>query len=117
MPTILRKGPYRFFFYSHETNEPPHIHVERDMGSAKIWLEPPCLASCTGFAPKEFRRIVRLTEKNRVVLLEAWNDFFGKQCRHNNPQPAPGRRLYRGRTDGRRARFCAHRLVSPSRPG
>ena len=36
MPTVLRIGPYRFYFYSHEPNEPPHIHVDRDDLSAKI---------------------------------------------------------------------------------
>ena len=27
MPTILRKNGFRFFFYSNERNEPPHVHV------------------------------------------------------------------------------------------
>ncbi len=30
MPTILRIGPYRFYFYSHEPNEPPHVHIDRE---------------------------------------------------------------------------------------
>jgi Domain of unknown function (DUF4160) len=38
MPTVLRNGAYRFYFYSHEPNEPPHIHVDRDRLSAKFWL-------------------------------------------------------------------------------
>jgi hypothetical protein len=25
-PTIHREGPFRFFFYSHEPREPPHVH-------------------------------------------------------------------------------------------
>ncbi|MBW6456390.1 MAG: DUF4160 domain-containing protein [Trueperaceae bacterium] len=28
-PTVLRDGPYRFFFFSNERGEPPHIHVQR----------------------------------------------------------------------------------------
>ena len=28
MPTVLRSNGIRFFFYSSENNEPPHIHVE-----------------------------------------------------------------------------------------
>jgi hypothetical protein len=28
MPTVLRSGPYRFFFYSADRGEPPHVHVE-----------------------------------------------------------------------------------------
>jgi hypothetical protein len=50
MPTVLRTGPYRFYFYSHETNEPPHVHVQRDARSAKFWLRPVGLAHNFGFA-------------------------------------------------------------------
>jgi Domain of unknown function (DUF4160) len=28
MPRILRSGALRFFFYSLENAEPPHVHVE-----------------------------------------------------------------------------------------
>lgn len=38
-PTVLRHGPYRFFFISRE--EPRmHIHVTCNEGEAKFWLEP-----------------------------------------------------------------------------
>jgi hypothetical protein len=39
MPTVLRSGPYRFFFYSSDGPEPPHVHVERDAGRVKFWLD------------------------------------------------------------------------------
>jgi hypothetical protein len=38
MPTVLRIGPYRFYFVSHDMDEPPHVHVDRDDESAKFWL-------------------------------------------------------------------------------
>ncbi|MFY9618426.1 MAG: DUF4160 domain-containing protein [Pyrinomonadaceae bacterium] len=38
MPTVLRNGPYRFFFYAGDREEPPHIHVERDDCLAKFGL-------------------------------------------------------------------------------
>jgi hypothetical protein len=38
MPTILRLDGYRFFFFSNENNEPPHIHVEFGDKLAKYWL-------------------------------------------------------------------------------
>jgi hypothetical protein len=44
MPTVLRVGPYRFYFYSHEPNESSHIHVDRDDKSAKFWVNPVSLA-------------------------------------------------------------------------
>jgi hypothetical protein len=40
MPNILRVGPYRFFIYSNEGDEPPHVHVRRDRKLAKFWLSP-----------------------------------------------------------------------------
>jgi hypothetical protein len=40
MPTILRSGALRFFFYSLENSEPPHVHVESRDATAKYWLEP-----------------------------------------------------------------------------
>ena len=45
MPTILRIGSYRFFFYSNEFGEPAHIHIQRDNLLAKFWLKPIALAS------------------------------------------------------------------------
>ena len=51
MPTVLLSGPYRFYFHSHEPNEPPHIHVDRDDLSAKFWLQPVGLARNLGFLP------------------------------------------------------------------
>ena len=45
--------PYRFYFYSHEPNEPRHIHADRDDLSAKFWLEPVGLAMNFGFSAVE----------------------------------------------------------------
>ena len=42
MPTIFRRGGYRFFFLSNEGSprEAPHVHVRRDADEAKFWLRP-----------------------------------------------------------------------------
>ncbi len=76
MPTILRIGPFRFFFYSNENNEPAHIHIQRDRMLAKFWLEPVALASSTHFSPKELRKLEALVEENNKQLMEAWNEYF-----------------------------------------
>lgn len=44
MPTAHREGPYRFYFFSNEQGEPPHVHVDREGFSAKFWLDPITLA-------------------------------------------------------------------------
>ena len=36
MPTLLRVEGFRFFFYSNERQEPPHVHVEKGDGEAKL---------------------------------------------------------------------------------
>jgi hypothetical protein len=81
MPTVLRRGPYRFYFYSHEPNEPPHVHVDRDDLSAKFWLEPVGLAKNFGFSQKELRRIRHLVTQKQIFLTEAWNGYFGTDRR------------------------------------
>jgi hypothetical protein len=77
MPTVLRIGPYRFYFYSHEPNEPPHIHIDRDDLSAKFWLEPVELATNIGFSAKELRKLESLVGENQSILVEAWYGYFG----------------------------------------
>ena len=77
MPTVPRSGPYRFYFYSHEPNEPPHVHVDRDDDSAKFWLEPIGLARNLGFSGHELRTIERIIHDNQQQLSEAWNERFG----------------------------------------
>jgi hypothetical protein len=77
MPTVLRVGPYRFYFYSQEGTEPPHIHVERDLNRAKFWLDPIRLQDSGGFRGSELGRIAGLVHGHRDTLLGAWNDFFG----------------------------------------
>ena len=77
MPTVLRSGPYRFYFYSHEPNEPPHVHVDKDELSAKFWLEPVELARNFGFGPRELNTLQSILQTNQQQLLEAWNGYFG----------------------------------------
>jgi hypothetical protein len=77
MPTVLRAGPYRFFFWSSDYGEPRHVHVEREEMRAKFWLEPVRLHESGGFSRVELARIQVLVERHRPRLVRAWNDFFG----------------------------------------
>ncbi len=76
MPTVLRVGPYRLYFHSHEPNEPPHIHVDRDDLSAKFWLSPVSLARNFGFRPTELADVERMVQTNERPLIKAWHDYF-----------------------------------------
>jgi uncharacterized protein DUF4160 len=77
VPTVLRTGPYRFYFYSHEPNEPPHVHVDRETKSAKFWLQPVGLARNFGFSAMELGKLQSLLEEHQRELLEAWDGYFG----------------------------------------
>ena len=76
MPTVLRTGPYRFFFYAGDRDEPQHVHVERDDKIAKFWLDPVRLQQSGGFSRAELRRIERTIQENQSELIEAWNEYF-----------------------------------------
>jgi len=76
MPTVLRTGPYRFFFYSGDRDEPPHVHVERETNRGKFWLDPVRLAESGGFGRAEIRRVEALVRENAADLLRAWNEYF-----------------------------------------
>jgi hypothetical protein len=76
MPTCLRVGPYRLFFYCNDVMEPAHIHVERENSRAKFWLEPVRLEWNRGFSRHEIGEVRRIVERNRDRLLRCWDDYF-----------------------------------------
>ena len=76
MPTVMRSGPYRFFFYAGDRDEPPHVHVERDNSEAKYWLDPIQLERSNGFSRSELSKLKKLTTNNRQHLLDQWHEFF-----------------------------------------
>ncbi|PPQ38323.1 DUF4160 domain-containing protein [Rhodopila globiformis] len=71
MPTILRVDGFRVYFWSHEPNEPPHVHLDKGGASAKVWLEPVRLASNAGFVAHDLGVILRLVRHHQPRLLEA----------------------------------------------
>ena len=77
MPTVLRVGAYRFFFYAGDKAEPTHIHIEHNDKIAKFWLEPVRLQSSGGFNRIEISRIHKIIKENHLKLLGAWNEYFG----------------------------------------
>ncbi len=76
MPTALRIGPYRFFFYASDRDEPQHVHIEREDKIAKFWLDPVRLQKSGGFSRIELARIQQLVSDDQLRLMEAWNAYF-----------------------------------------
>jgi hypothetical protein len=77
MPTILRIQGFRFFFFSAEGSEPPHIHVEYGDSVAKYWLNPVDLAMSAGFRNHELTKMRGLVIEHRILFLEKWHEYFG----------------------------------------
>ena len=80
MPTVLRSGGCRLFFYSNEgrPREPVHIHIECGSGEAKLWLRPEVsVAYNDGLNARDLATAIRLAEANRETIETAWRDFFG----------------------------------------
>lgn len=76
LPTILRIGPYRFYFYSHEPNEPPHVHIDRKELSAKFWLKKVILANNIEFTEKELNKLHKLVDDHQQQFLDKWHEYF-----------------------------------------
>ncbi len=77
MPTIDRWRGHRFYFYSHEPNEPPHVHVDSRDRTAKFWLQPVALARNVGFRADELSALLARVREHSVAYLEAWDGHFG----------------------------------------
>lgn len=76
MPTALRVGPYRFYFYSYDCGERRHMHVDRESRSAKFWIDPEVmLADNHGYSRKELRDIERIARENLETLRNEWDRF------------------------------------------
>jgi len=79
VPTVRGiPGPYRFFFYSFDCDEPKHIHVLRERKTCKFWLEPLVLSANDGFSAVELNRIRVTILKHLDRILEAWDEHCGE---------------------------------------
>jgi hypothetical protein len=78
LPTVLRIGPYRFFFFSNEGDEPAHIHVQRDRALAQFWLEPIALVHSSHFPAHELGTVQNLVVENRARVIAAWYEYFAR---------------------------------------
>jgi len=78
MPTVKGiTGPYRFYFYSFDCNESPHIHVRRDRNVCKFWLEPVTLAQNHQFSIRELNQIRAIIQEESIRIEETWHEHCG----------------------------------------
>ena len=77
MPTILRLNGFRFYFFSHEPNEPPHIHADKGSATIKVWLDTVEVARSRGFRAHEIGGIIAIIGEHRALFVEKWHEHFG----------------------------------------
>jgi len=77
MPTVLLWNGYRFYFFSNEGHEPPHIHIDKSGNSAKFWLAPVTLARNFGFSQGELGVLEDKIKEEQQHFFEAWHGYFG----------------------------------------
>ena len=75
MPTIYKNKDQRYYFHSSDGNEPPHVHVKSNTGTAKVWIQSGKI-SHSNMNARENVEITRVINQNRESFLSAWIRFF-----------------------------------------
>jgi hypothetical protein len=77
MPTVLRVGGFRFFFYSREGSESPSHSRRAGRELAKFWIQRVRLANSQGFRARDLSRLQPLVKEHEDMFLEAWREHLG----------------------------------------
>ncbi|MSP44084.1 MAG: DUF4160 domain-containing protein [Alphaproteobacteria bacterium] len=77
MPTIFYWRGHRFYYFSNEGFEPPHVHIDKDHKTVKFWLDPVAVARNIGFSVQEITRLTRKISEEQSNLLKVWHEHFG----------------------------------------
>jgi hypothetical protein len=73
-PTIHDEDGFRFWFWSADRTEPPHVHVEKGGAEAKWWLIPIREDWSSGFNSSQRRRIRDILFEQLDRMLERWHE-------------------------------------------
>lgn len=77
MPTVLKIGNMRFFFFSREETR-MHIHIICPEGEAKFWLEPAVELSVNcNLSMQKINEIEKIVKEHEDEFKRAWQRFFG----------------------------------------
>jgi len=77
LPTILIIRGWRLFFYSNESQEPPHVHARKGDAQCKYWLDRELFsideAWSVGLSPRLRREIRRIVYDQFDLILDEWD--------------------------------------------
>lgn len=76
MPTVLREDGFNFRIYFND-HSPPHVHVLKAEGEAKISIEDevPYLLSNDRMKLKDIRQALIIAYRHQARLLECWREI------------------------------------------
>jgi len=80
MPTVLNVNGFRFIIWPAD-HEPPHVHVFRGNGEAKISIgndkQAPQLQTIYGLTKQEARQAWEIVAEHQKIMLNAWRSIHG----------------------------------------
>lgn len=75
MPTILNSNGFRFIIWPAD-HEPPHVHVFKGSGEAKISIgndkQAPQFQTIYGLTKQEARQAWEIVAEHQKIMLSAW---------------------------------------------
>ena len=74
MPTLLKSGGFKFFFYANE-HEPKHVHVMHADGFAKVELGNLKVVQ-NYLKPKDLKMALRVIGENSIAFERIWDEWF-----------------------------------------
>lgn len=77
MPTVLFINGFRFVIWPAD-HEPPHLHVFKGDGEAKVAIDEPRLMQVIGLSKQEARFILGTVITHQVELLKEWEKIHEK---------------------------------------
>ena len=82
MPTILCVNGFRFIIWPSD-HEPPHVHVFKGGGEAKVGIgdnhQAPLLIAVCGLNKREAWFVIETVAAHQAQLLNAWEKIHGSQ--------------------------------------
>jgi len=77
MPTVFIENGFRFFFYSKDVSERPHIHIENADGEIKLWMDTFTVAKRYGYMRKSDERCaIEIAKRRRQDIMDAWQKLL-----------------------------------------
>lgn len=77
MPTIINVNGFRIIIWPAD-HEPPHVHVFKGKGEAKINIASPHnLVTVYDLTKQDIRQALELVAENESLLLVAWREIHG----------------------------------------